>query len=60
MNQNQNKVLNQEYKGDSMQFLSLLEAIASNINATNIDQFIKLVEGLVSLCESAHSVNKPE
>ena len=43
-----------------MQFLNLLEAIASNINATNIDQFIKLVEGLVSLCESAHSVNKPE
>jgi hypothetical protein len=43
-----------------MQFLSLLEAIASNINGTNIDQFIKLVEGLIALCESANSANAPK
>jgi hypothetical protein len=37
---------------NNMQFLQLLEAIASNLNATNIDSFISLVEGLVSLGEN--------
>lgn len=35
-----------------MQFLQLIETIASNLSATNISDFINLVDGLVSLGEN--------
>lgn len=35
-----------------MQFLQLLESIASNLNASNISQFVTLTENLISLGES--------
>jgi|GEM_PF-3404596 hypothetical protein len=35
-----------------MAFLQLIESIASNINAQNIDEFISLTENLISLGES--------
>ena len=35
-----------------MEFLQLIETIASNLTATNIGDFINLVEGLVSLGEN--------
>jgi hypothetical protein len=40
-------------KGEIMpQFLSLLESLATHVNAQNIEQFVSLVEGLVKLAES--------
>ena len=35
-----------------MQFLALIEAIASNLNAQNIEQFISLTENLITVGES--------
>jgi hypothetical protein len=35
-----------------MQFLALLETIASNLSATNIESFITLTENLITLGES--------
>ena len=35
-----------------MQFLQLIETIASNLTAANITDFIDLVDGLVSLGEN--------
>ena len=35
-----------------MSFISLIEAIAANINATNIEQFITLTENLITVGES--------
>lgn len=35
-----------------MQFLNLLDAIAGNINATNVEHFITLVENLIDLSET--------
>ena len=35
-----------------MQFLQLIESIASNLNSNNISQFITLTENLVALSES--------
>jgi len=35
-----------------MQFLALIEAIASSLNATNIENFITLTENLITVGES--------
>lgn len=35
-----------------MQFLALIEAIAANLNAANIEQFISLTENLITVGES--------
>jgi len=35
-----------------MQFLQLIETIASNVTAQNIEQFITLTENLINLGES--------
>lgn len=35
-----------------MQFLQLIEAIASNLTTSNISEFISLTENLISLSES--------
>jgi len=44
-----------------MQFLALIETIAANLTASNITNFIDLVEGLVSLGENMleHTASTP-
>lgn len=38
-----------------MQFLAMLEAIASSVNASNISEVIQLVESLIALGEQVES-----
>lgn len=38
-----------------MQFLQLIESIASNLTGSNISEFIKLTENLIQLAESMAS-----
>jgi hypothetical protein len=42
-----------------MEILQLIESIASNVTAQNIDSFVQLVEKLVALAESVKPVNPP-
>ncbi|HZW61189.1 MAG TPA: hypothetical protein VFF04_03100 [Candidatus Babeliales bacterium] len=35
-----------------MEFLNIVQAIASEVNASNVEKFISLVEGLISLGKS--------